>query len=62
MQFHEKRRQQFLSKQYFEADIQHATDISIPNLLQVLNAPDSDAEDRSRVSEAIAYSTCKNFF
>ncbi|MBW3510660.1 PoNe immunity protein domain-containing protein [Janthinobacterium sp. NKUCC06_STL] len=62
MQFHEKRRQQFLSEQYFEADIQHALDISIPGLLQVLNAADSDAEDRSRVSGVIAYITCKNFF
>lgn len=62
MQFHEKRRQQFLNERYYQLDIKHACDISIPGLLQVLNAVDSDAEDRSRVSEAIAYSTCKNFF
>lgn len=62
MQFHEKRRQQFLDERYYQLDIQHTIDISIPGLLEVLNASDSDAEDRSRVSEAIADCTCKNFF
>ncbi|GJI96903.1 hypothetical protein RugamoR57_36210 [Duganella caerulea] len=62
MQFHEKCRQQFLSEQYFRKDIQDAITISIPGVLKILNAPDSDAEDRSRVSEEIADITCKNFF
>lgn len=62
MQFHEKRRQQFLSEQYFQEDIRFSLAISIPSRLQVLHAADSDAADRSRVSEDTAYIICKNFF
>lgn len=61
MQFHEKRRQQFLNKQYYELEIQYSNDQSFPLFLRTLHASDSNAEDRSRVSEAIADQIFKNF-
>ena len=62
MQFHEKRRQQFLSETYFLLDIEHALNVSIPGLLEVLKASDSDAEDRSSFARSIAEDKYKIFF
>ncbi|PHV32465.1 DUF1911 domain-containing protein [Janthinobacterium rivuli] len=61
MQFHEKRRQQFLNDRYYELEIQYSIDESFPRFLRALHASDSNAEDRSRISEAIADQLFKIF-
>ncbi len=61
MKFHEKRRQQFLNEHAFEKDIQYFNDTSLAKFLEVLHAPDSDANDRRRASWAIADYTFCNY-
>jgi hypothetical protein len=61
MQFHEKRRQQFLSEIYFQLEIEYSNNESFPLFLRTLHASDSDANDRSRVAGVMADQTFKNF-
>ncbi|WP_035818205.1 PoNe immunity protein domain-containing protein [Janthinobacterium sp. RA13] len=60
MQFHEKRRQQFLSETAFTITTQFFTNTGNPGYLQTLHASDTDPLGRSLIAEAIADGTFRN--
>lgn len=61
MQFHEKRRQQFLNQLAFEHTSNFFRDTASPGFLQALQKTDSDLNDRRRVSAALADYSFTNY-
>lgn len=60
MSFHQIRRQQFLSEDFYQKNVDSFNQ-SMPAYLDVLHAKGSDANDRRRVSAAIAADAFENF-
>jgi hypothetical protein len=61
MEFHEKRRQQFLTEAAYTATTRFHNDISGPGYLRSLSRHDFDSEDRSGVADAYADDTFTNY-
>ena len=61
MNFHEKRRQQFLTEAAYTATTKFFNEIAAPGYLRSLSRQDFDAEDRTRVADAYADETFQNY-
>ncbi|MBE3026923.1 PoNe immunity protein domain-containing protein [Janthinobacterium sp. GW458P] len=61
MQFHEKRRQQFLNELAYNNEIKYFNEKGLPRILQALSEPSNDANDRSRISSVLADDIFSNF-
>lgn len=61
MEFHEKRRQQFLTEAAYTATTKFHNEISGPSYLRSLSRQDFDSEDRSGVADAYADDTFTNY-
>ena len=61
MEFHQKRRQQFLGETAYIETRKYFEETVGPSFLSTLHAPDSDSEDRTRVADAYADYSFTNY-
>ncbi|MYN18765.1 DUF1911 domain-containing protein [Rugamonas sp. FT107W] len=61
MQFHAKRRQQFLNELAYNNEIKYFNEKGLPRFLKALHEPENDANDRDRISSVLADNIFSNY-
>jgi hypothetical protein len=61
MEFHQKRRQQFLGEVAYNETRKYVEETSIPRFKRAISAPESSAEDRTRLADACADYSFTNY-